>query len=99
HPLFQICLGLETGGVPRLALPELPVATVAGTGNGAAKFDLEFLLRSDDGRRLHGSLLYAAELFDPETVRRTAALLGRVLDQVLTDPGLRLSDLEVLTVE
>ncbi|MFC8885027.1 amino acid adenylation domain-containing protein, partial [Streptomyces cinereoruber] len=99
HPLFQICLGLETGGAPRLALPGLPVATVAGTGNGAAKFDLEFLLRSDDGRRLHGSLLYAAELFDPETVRRTAALLGRVLDQVLTDPGLRLSDLEVLTPE
>ncbi|MFH8255532.1 amino acid adenylation domain-containing protein [Streptomyces roseolus] len=99
HPLFQICLGLETGGAPRLDLPGLPTATVAGTANGAAKFDLEFLLRSDDGRRLHGSLLYAAELFDPETVRRTVALLGRVLDQVLTDPGLRLSDLDVLTAE
>ncbi|MFF0483819.1 amino acid adenylation domain-containing protein [Streptomyces sp. NPDC004435] len=99
HPLFQICLGLETGGAPRLALPGLPAATVAGTGNGAAKFDLEFLLRSDDGRRLHGSLLYAAELFDPETVRGTAAVLGRVLDQVLSDPGLRLSDLDVLTTD
>ncbi|WP_245169194.1 condensation domain-containing protein [Streptomyces bikiniensis] len=77
----------------------LPVATVAGTANGAAKFDLEFLLRSDDGRRLHGSLLYAADVFDAETVRRMTSLLGRVLDQVLTDPGLRLSDLEVLTTE
>ncbi|MFE9045294.1 amino acid adenylation domain-containing protein [Streptomyces sp. NPDC007818] len=99
HPLFQICLGLETGGAPRLGLPGLPAATVTGTGSGAAKFDLEFLLRSDDGRRLHGALLYAAELFDPETVRRTAALLGRVLDQVLADPDRRLSGLDVLTTD
>ncbi|WP_282698350.1 amino acid adenylation domain-containing protein, partial [Streptomyces sp. CC208A] len=99
HPLFQICLGLEAGGAPELNLPGLPTTTVTGTGNGAAKFDLEFLLRSDDSRRLHGSVLFAAELFDEETVRRMVTLLGRVLDQVLTDPGLRLSALEVLSPE
>ncbi|MFE5591004.1 amino acid adenylation domain-containing protein [Streptomyces sp. NPDC056549] len=96
HPLFQICLGLEVGGAPRLDLPGVR-AEISGLGNGAAKFDLEFLLRSDDGRRLHGAILFASELFDEDTVRRMAAVLGQVLSQVLDDPGLPLSALEVLS--
>ncbi|MFF5428457.1 MULTISPECIES: condensation domain-containing protein, partial [unclassified Streptomyces] len=97
HPLFQICLGLETAGAPRLELPGVRTGAVSLTGNGAAKFDLEFLLRSDDGRRLRGAVLFAADLFDPETVRRMATVLRLVLDQVLTDPALPLSGLDVLT--
>ncbi|MEU4106819.1 condensation domain-containing protein, partial [Streptomyces tanashiensis] len=97
HPLFQICLGLEAGGVPELRLPGVRTAEISGLGNGAAKFDLEFLLRSDDGRRLHGAILFASELFDEESVRRMASVLGQVLSQVLADPGLPLSSLEVLS--
>ncbi|MER5209004.1 condensation domain-containing protein, partial [Streptomyces sp. NPDC002825] len=97
HPLFQICLGLEVGAVPELNLPGVRTAEISGLVNGAAKFDLEFLLRSDDGRRLHGSILFASELFDEDSVRRTAAVLGQVLAQVLDDPGLPLASLEVLS--
>ncbi|WP_229861265.1 condensation domain-containing protein, partial [Streptomyces litmocidini] len=97
HPLFQICLGLEAGGVPELRLPGVRTVEVSGLVNGAAKFDLEFLLRSDDGRGLHGAIVFAAELFDEESVRRMASALGRVLAQVLDDPALPLSSLEVLS--
>ncbi|KOG22849.1 condensation domain-containing protein, partial [Streptomyces viridochromogenes] len=98
HPLFQICLGLDLGAVPELDLPGV-TASVSGAGNGSAKFDLEFLLRSDDRRGLHGAVLYAADLFDADTVRRMGAVLGRVLEQVLADPGRPLSALEVLDPE
>ncbi|MEU0406191.1 AMP-binding protein, partial [Streptomyces sp. NPDC006197] len=97
HPLFQISLGLEVGGVPELRLPGVRTAEVSGLVNGAAKFDLEFLLRSDDSRGLHGAIVFAAELFDEESVRRVASVLGRVLAQVLDDPALPLSSLEVLS--
>ncbi|MFD0078999.1 AMP-binding protein, partial [Streptomyces sp. NPDC127166] len=97
HPLFQICLGLEVGAVPELRLPGVRTAEVSGLVNGAAKFDLEFLLRSDDSRRLHGAILFASELFDEDSVRRMASVLGQVLAQVLDDPALPLSSLEVLS--
>ncbi|MFF8377922.1 amino acid adenylation domain-containing protein [Streptomyces sp. NPDC015661] len=97
HPLFQICLGLEVGAVPELDLPGVRTAEISGLGNGAAKFDLEFLLRSDDSQRLHGAILFASELFDEDSVRRMGAVLGQVLAQVLDDPGLPLSSLEVLS--
>ncbi|WP_051787928.1 condensation domain-containing protein [Streptomyces wedmorensis] len=84
--------------MPELDLPGV-TASVSGAGNGSAKFDLEFLLRSDDRRGLHGAVLYAADLFDADTVRRMGAVLGRVLEQVLADPGRPLSALEVLDPE
>ncbi|MEU8760208.1 amino acid adenylation domain-containing protein [Streptomyces sp. NPDC048659] len=98
HPLFQICLGLDLGAVPGLELPGV-TAAVSGAVNGSAKFDLEFLLRSEDRRGLRGVVLYAADLFDADSVRRMGDVLGRVLDQVLADPARRLSALEVLSDE
>ncbi|WP_343308419.1 amino acid adenylation domain-containing protein, partial [Streptomyces sp. SID5770] len=97
HPLFQICLGLEAGTAPRLDLAGVRTSEVSGLANGSVKFDLEFLLRSDDGRRLHGAVLFAGELFDEVTVRRLATALGEVLVQVLDEPGVRLSGLDVLS--
>ncbi|MFE5513392.1 amino acid adenylation domain-containing protein [Streptomyces sp. NPDC056529] len=97
HPLFQICLGLEVGTTPRLDLAGVRTSEVSGVANGSVKFDLEFLLRSDDSRRLHGAVLFAGELFDEVTVRRMTSVLGRVLAQVLDEPGVRLSGLDVLS--
>ncbi|MDH6223564.1 amino acid adenylation domain-containing protein [Streptomyces sp. MJP52] len=97
HPLFQICLGLEIGSTPELRLPGVRPAGVFGVTNGSAKFDLEFLLRSDDNRRLHGTVLFARDLFDESTVRRMVTVLGQVLEQVLADPGRRIGDLDVLS--
>ncbi|MGW2843372.1 condensation domain-containing protein, partial [Streptomyces sp. NPDC001493] len=97
HPLFQICLTLEAGGVPELRLGDVRVADVTGVTSGAAKFDLEFLLRSDDGRGLSGTVLFAEDLFDHTTVRRMVTVLGEVLRQVLADPDLHLMELEVLS--
>ncbi|MFD8205025.1 amino acid adenylation domain-containing protein [Streptomyces sp. NPDC059695] len=99
HPLFQISLGLEAGSAPGLALSGLGTGPVETFSNGAAKFDLEFFLRSDDEKELRATVLFAADLFDADTVRRMATVVGEVLDQVLDEPVLRLSRLEVLSEE
>ncbi|MFF5335334.1 amino acid adenylation domain-containing protein [Streptomyces sp. NPDC013181] len=97
HPLFQICLALEAGEAPTLDLGSGGTATVRGLTNGAAKFDLEFLLRSDDNRRLHGVVVFAEDLFDHATVERMVTLLGEVLRQALADPETRLGELKVVS--
>ncbi|WP_448322266.1 non-ribosomal peptide synthetase, partial [Streptomyces sp. CO7] len=97
HPLFQICLTLDVAAAPRLSLPGNGTGDVVPVVNGSAKFDLEFLLRSDDTRGLHGTVLFAQDLFDDDTVRRMVTVLGQVLEQVLADPGHRIGDLDVLS--
>ncbi|WP_308434466.1 condensation domain-containing protein, partial [Streptomyces litmocidini] len=97
HPLFQISLGLETDGGPAFALSGVRTGPVEKVSSGSAKFDLEFFLRSDDEKELRATVLFAAELFDEVTVRRTVTVLGEVLAQALDEPDRRLSDLKVLS--
>ncbi|MGZ2362307.1 condensation domain-containing protein, partial [Streptomyces sp. 372A] len=97
HPLFQICLTLEAGEAPELDLGGGRTAEVRGLTNGSAKFDLEFLLRSDDSRSLRGAVVFAEDVFDRSTVQRMVTVLGEVLRQALADPELRLGDVEVLS--
>ncbi|MFE7462469.1 AMP-binding protein, partial [Streptomyces sp. NPDC057554] len=97
HPLFQICLALETGGAPALDLAGVRSAGAETFANGSAKFDLEFFLRSDDEKEFRATVVFARDVFDEATVRRMATVLGSVLQQVLSDPELRLADLNVLT--
>ncbi|KOG22990.1 condensation domain-containing protein, partial [Streptomyces viridochromogenes] len=100
HPLFQICLTLESGADAQLlALPGLASAPMEKITSGSAKFDLEFFLRSDDEHGLRATVLFAADLFDEESVRRMASVLGQVLHHALADPGRPLSALEVLDPE
>ncbi|WP_158071797.1 non-ribosomal peptide synthetase [Streptomyces sp. CB01249] len=97
HPLFQICLTLESGGVPELRLGDATVTAMPDVTSGAAKFDVEFLLRTDDGQGLRGTVLYAEDLFDRSTVERMVTVLGEVLRQALADPELRVGELDVVS--
>ncbi|WP_333735185.1 AMP-binding protein, partial [Streptomyces sp. IBSBF 3010] len=96
HPLFQICLTLETS-TPVLALPGVRPQAVQTFANGSAKFDLEFLLRTDDGEGLRGMVVFAEDLFDRSTVERMVTVLGTVLRQALADPEARIGDVDVLS--
>ncbi|MCG7529475.1 condensation domain-containing protein, partial [Streptomyces sp. OfavH-34-F] len=97
HPLFQICLTLESGGTPELRLGEAQVSAVPAVTSGAAKFDLEFLLRTEDGQGLSGTVLFAKDLFDRSTVERMVTVLREVLRQALADPEVRVDHLDVVS--
>ncbi|WP_157870054.1 condensation domain-containing protein, partial [Streptomyces sp. Root1304] len=96
HPLFQVCLALESGATPGPVLAGARTLRTAPVSNGSAKFDLEFLLSGDDASGLTGAVVYATDLFDASTVERTAAMLRRVLEQAVADPGQRLSRFELM---
>jgi aspartate racemase len=62
---------------------------------GTSKFDLSLSLHGARGG-MRAGLRYRTDLFEPATAARMLGHLGRVLEQVAADPGVRLSRLELL---
>ncbi|MGH3758752.1 amino acid adenylation domain-containing protein [Actinophytocola sp.] len=100
HPLFQVMTASQNNPPMDLVMPELSTR-VEPVRMGTSKFDLS--IKFDERRGVAGEpegvtgeLEYSAELFDRGTVERIAAMFARVLDAVCADPGLRLSDIDVV---
>ncbi|MEV5575414.1 non-ribosomal peptide synthase/polyketide synthase [Spirillospora sp. NPDC052269] len=97
HPLFQVSLTLQNAPRADRAFAGLDADPVRPGGIAGAKFDLAFVLAErGPGNGLDAVVEYAADLFDHGTARRLAERLTRVLEQVAANPGVRLSDLDVL---
>ena len=104
NPLYQVMLTFQNIPQDQQASWELPGlrATAVGTEIGAARFDLVFTLRERRDAAgapagIEGAVLYSADLFDHRTVQALAGRLTRVLGQLATDPGLRVSQVDVLS--
>ncbi|HEX6909686.1 MAG TPA: condensation domain-containing protein, partial [Longimicrobium sp.] len=97
-PLFQVMFTLQNAD-GFAAGDGGPAPEVRAGGVEAAlettKFDLTLSL-AEDGRGVRGMLFYSTDLFVPETIRRMAGHLERVLEQVAARPDGRLSELELL---
>ncbi|WP_246002753.1 condensation domain-containing protein, partial [Allorhizocola rhizosphaerae] len=96
HPLFQVCLALESGAGAELKLPGVQAEPGSIVDTGSAKFDLELLLREDAGSGITGAVLYSAEIFDHPTVERIVGALRSVLEQIAADPGVTVGAVDVL---
>ncbi|MDG3010624.1 amino acid adenylation domain-containing protein, partial [Rhodococcus sp. D2-41] len=99
-PLFQVSLEFQNTEQPRLSLPELTVEGV-DPGMDVAKVDLEFLLceRFDEQgapEGITGSLVYATDLFDADTVAEVAERFVRVVDTVTESPHAPVGDVDLL---
>ncbi|GAB3467271.1 non-ribosomal peptide synthetase [Actinophytocola sediminis] len=101
QPLFQVMLAFDNNAEIGLELPGLTVA-VEPAGTDVAKFDLSVTFtdrRGADGAPagLAGSVDYAADLFDRDTVEALAGWLVRVLERVTAAPDTRVTDIDLLT--
>ena len=101
HPLFQVMLAFQNNAEPALDLPGLST-TAPSVDLAPAKFDLSFTLAETRGVQgqpdgLTGSLVYAVDLFDRESVQRIVDRLVRVLEAVAADPAIRVGEIEVLS--
>ncbi|MCI0998195.1 condensation domain-containing protein, partial [Pseudomonas corrugata] len=83
-PLFQVMLSLDNTPPAPLQLPGLAVQTLESPHN-TTQFDLSLSL-VDNGERIGGSLQFANDLFDRETVQNIAGLFAKVLENLVTDP-------------
>ncbi|MFE3796817.1 amino acid adenylation domain-containing protein [Nocardia tengchongensis] len=100
HPLFQVSLSLQNFEPPTVEFPGLRVE-VEPIVRDASQFDLTFDLRAplpglDEEAGLEGTLTFATDLFDETTAARLVTRWRRVLTAVTADPGIRLSDIELL---
>jgi hypothetical protein len=102
HPLFQTMLVLQNQGGAHLDLPGL-TAEARSPHTTISKFDLTFAFApgsaEDDVHSLLGTVEYATELFNPETVTALATRLVRLLAEVAASPDARVSALEITSVE
>ncbi|MCF1593506.1 non-ribosomal peptide synthetase [Streptomyces muensis] len=103
HPLFQVALSVDADEAAVFALPGLKTSRIA-VPTSTAKFDLDIGVcerRSDDGAclGLAGTLDYATDLFDHDTVQDLAARWVRLLTAVARDPDRPLSRIDVLSAD
>ncbi|KAF0849421.1 non-ribosomal peptide synthetase [Nocardia caishijiensis] len=96
HPLFQVALAFQNNPLPdpsmaRALVPELIVEQFPAT-SAAARYDLWFTVGDD----LSGSVEFATDLFDRTSVESLVARYVRLLEQIATDPGMRLTDVAIM---
>nr|WP_276209300.1 non-ribosomal peptide synthetase [Streptomyces harenosi] len=111
HPLFQVMLLLQNNEQAVLDLEGVdarrgapaarPASGSAVASEAVVKFDLDVSvaeLHDAEGAPagMRGSVVAAADLFDPESVERIAERLTRVLTALAADPGIRLGEVDIL---
>ena len=98
-PLLQVVLTLQNNAVPMLDLAGLEVSMMPA-GGPPARWDLHIILTEAlaEGRSsgLTGSLIAAADLFEPATAEMMSLRLLRVLEAVAAGSAARVSELEIL---
>jgi amino acid adenylation domain-containing protein len=96
-PLFQVMLALQAPLSTPVALPGLRV-TPESAGTGTAKYDLTLFVSDHAGDGdVPASLEYRLDLFDQSTIARVANHLRVLLEGIAAAPGLRISELPLLT--
>ncbi|HEU4558056.1 MAG TPA: amino acid adenylation domain-containing protein [Longimicrobium sp.] len=101
-PLFQVAIVLQNlgGGAPAGGPPRLGLAIVeyVGRARESARFDLMLTVLQEAGRTT-GHVEYAADLWEPETVKRMLGHFAVLINRALAEPETRLSDLPLLRPE
>ena len=91
-PLFQVKLVYQNAPMPPLELADLTVE-VLGIESGTTKVDLQLtMFEEKDG--LKGWLEYNEHLFEATTVSRLSSQFVMLLNTIVAQPQLRLSDLD-----
>ncbi|HEX8128485.1 MAG TPA: amino acid adenylation domain-containing protein [Pyrinomonadaceae bacterium] len=94
-PLFQVMFSLESSVSKAVELGGLKISPTV-IDNETAKFDLSLGLFETE-RELTGAFEYSTDLFEAETVERMAGHFRTLLEAVVANPDLRLSELPLLT--
>src|SRR5262249_51951127 len=96
-PLFQVMFNLQNAPQPLLELSGLHLEPVE-IDHGVAKFDLTLFL-TETGQGLKAEIEYNTDLFDESTIGRWLTHYHMLLEEIVINPGQRLSDMPLLTGE
>ncbi|HEX7333866.1 MAG TPA: amino acid adenylation domain-containing protein [Pyrinomonadaceae bacterium] len=94
-PLFQVLFVLHNTSEELLELPGLSLST-AGEASEVAKFDLTLNMAESD-EAIIGALQYNTDLFDETTIKRMLGHWQTLVEAIVADSTVRLSELALLT--
>jgi amino acid adenylation domain-containing protein len=96
HPLFQAMLVLQNQEVSAVDLPGIKAGGM-GRRSTVAKFDLTLsLAERQDGQGIWGGLEYSTDVFERGTAVKIVERLVRLLEQVISNPRLKLGRIDLL---
>ncbi|MDW3194573.1 MAG: amino acid adenylation domain-containing protein [Cytophagales bacterium] len=95
NPLFDVMFAYQNFEESSLQMPGLKLSSL-NNGQSVSKFDLTLTV-SESVEQLFLEFEYATELFEKSTVERFAQYFTRIVGQVVSDPLLKLSDIEILS--
>ncbi|WP_139333315.1 condensation domain-containing protein, partial [Mycobacterium sp. SP-6446] len=100
HPLFQVSLALQNNPLPKVEFPGLGVDVLPASTH-TAKFDLSINLfelppMPGEPQPIPGTIEYATDLFNHDTVEKFASHYLRILDAVSVDPERRIDQIEII---
>jgi len=96
-PMFQVFFILQNAPLPMLEISDLKLS-LEDVDKGTAKFDLELnMFETDQG--LLATWIYSTELFEADTIARFSRHLEALLSNFVSDPDIRLDQVEYRTEE
>ncbi|WP_010248522.1 non-ribosomal peptide synthetase [Acetivibrio cellulolyticus] len=97
NPLFDVMLIMQNTGTADIELEDLKLKSYA-SDSGISKFDLTFdAVETNDSIRL--SVEYATKLFKKETIQRMGNHYIRILEEVIKNPDIKLSQIDMLSFD
>ena len=97
NPLFDVMFTLQNAPVSKLTLPGLTLSSLEDESRTTI-FDLSLDMFEFD-ERLKGILEYSTDLFKPSTIARMLEHFQVLLEAIVTQPEIPLSELSLLTEE
>lgn len=94
-PLVQVMFVIRNTPETELKLPNVKVTPLSG-GFSSAKFDLTFYL-DDQGEEIVGAIEYNTDLFNPDRIHRMATHFCLLLQSIVANPDMPISDLALLS--
>ncbi|MDV7175684.1 amino acid adenylation domain-containing protein [Gordonia amicalis] len=100
HPLFQVALAFQNLSKVDVQLPEVTVSRVQAD-TGVCQFDLQLVVADAYGENgaakgISGAMMFAHDLFDPETVQGFVKRLCRILEAIVDDPETPVGEIDWL---
>ena len=95
HPLFQAFFVFFDSPLQATELSNLKLIPI-DTYNGLSKFDIELAIM-EGKEELRFIVLHSTDLFDATTIENFLSDYERLLEEIVTQPGLRLPDIPLRT--
>ncbi|MDW3194574.1 MAG: amino acid adenylation domain-containing protein [Cytophagales bacterium] len=97
NPLFDVMFAYQNFEESTLQMPGLKLAA-QNSGHTVSKFDLTLTV-SENIEQLHLNFEYSTELFEKHTIERFNTYFVKIVEQVISNPEITLSDIVIISEE